>query len=170
MIGVSPTAPEIERKFLVRSFDDITSDPSGTLSEGTSIIQGYLSPPGSRDSLRVRIRAGSAHATLTLKGPRSNITREETQSDIARPIGLHLMDAAKTAVVWKTRYEYKAKDGHIWDVDQFHGPNSGLIMAEIELASESESFAVPAWCYKEVTYDTGYYNESLARHPVGPIL
>jgi len=56
-------------------------------------------------------------------------------------------------------------EGKIWEVDEFEGENKGLIMAEIELKSEDETFSVPSWIGPEVTGDLRYYNSYLARNP-----
>ncbi len=54
---------------------------------------------------------------------------------------------------------------HIWDLDLFHGDNAGLVMAEIELQQENESFQMPEWAGEEVSDDPRYYNASLVKHP-----
>ena len=60
----------------------------------------------------------------------------------------------------------KNTDGkHTWEVDEFHGDNEGLIMAEIELESESDLFDKPSWLGKEVTGDKRYYNAYLSEKP-----
>jgi CYTH domain-containing protein len=55
---------------------------------------------------------------------------------------------------------------HTWEVDVFHGDNEGLVVAEIELSSEEETFEWPDWLGEEVTGDPKYYNAMLAKHPV----
>lgn len=52
-----------------------------------------------------------------------------------------------------------------WDVDEFLGDNAGLVVAEIELADESQPFARPAWLGEEVTRDPRYFNSNLATRP-----
>ena len=64
----------------------------------------------------------------------------------------------------KTRYLVKAGE-HTFEVDEFHGENEGLIMAEIELKTENENFIKPAWLDKEGTGDDRYYNAMLTKHP-----
>ncbi|MDR1103430.1 MAG: adenylate cyclase, partial [Tannerella sp.] len=49
--------------------------------------------------------------------------------------------------------------------DVFHGDNEGLVVAEIELSSEEDTFEQPDWLGEEVTGDPRYYNAMLARHP-----
>ncbi|MCC7465446.1 MAG: adenylate cyclase, partial [Saprospiraceae bacterium] len=55
----------------------------------------------------------------------------------------------------------------IWEVDVFLGENIGLIVAEIELEHEEESFALPEWIEQEVTDDARYYNANLTLNPFG---
>ena len=59
----------------------------------------------------------------------------------------------------------QAADGHVWEVDEFHGDNAGLLVAEVELGSEDEAFCRPAWLGEEVTGDRRYYNSSLTKRP-----
>jgi CYTH domain-containing protein len=46
-------------------------------------------------------------------------------------------------------------------VDQFHGKNKGLTIAEIELQNEEEVFEKPDWLGEEVTGKPEYYNSNL---------
>ena len=54
---------------------------------------------------------------------------------------------------------------YIFEVDEFYGENEGLVIAEIELSSERETFTKPAWLGKEVTGDIRYYNSRLSKTP-----
>ena len=54
---------------------------------------------------------------------------------------------------------------NIWEIDEFHGENEGLIVAEIELTKIDESYAKPDWVGNEVTDDLRYYNNNLANNP-----
>ena len=62
----------------------------------------------------------------------------------------------------KTRYKIPSGK-HLFEVDVFHDKNEGLVIAEIELASESERFEKPAWLGEEVTGKPGYYNANLIK-------
>jgi adenylate cyclase len=53
----------------------------------------------------------------------------------------------------------------LWEVDEFLGDNQGLVVAEIELESEAQTFAKPDWVGVEVTADQRYYNSNLSVHP-----
>ncbi len=150
-------AKEIERKFLVRG------DFKAEAFQATHIIQGYLSH---KPSVRVRIRGDKGY--LTIKGPvsESGLSRFEWEKEIAVDEALALLELAEPGRIDKTRYLVKNTDGrHIWEVDEFHGENEGLIMAEIELAAEDEPFDKPNWLGKEVTGDSRYYNSMLKTHP-----
>lgn len=148
---------EIERKFLVR--DRSWAVAAG---EGKWIRQGYLND-GDRHSLRVRVRDGKK-ATLTLKFPRSGMSRLEFEYDIPLDEANELLDLCGTAVVEKRRYDIAA-DGHIWQVDVYEGANAGLMTAEVELRTEDEAVAVPAWVGDEVTGNPQYQNSRLALFP-----
>ena len=71
---------------------------------------------------------------------------------------------ALRATAEKTRYREEF-EGHRWEVDEFHGDNSGLVIAEIELANASEPFAMPPWAAAEVSDDPRYFNANLVSNP-----
>jgi CYTH domain-containing protein len=148
---------EIERKFLLRSDAWRTQARSRVLMR-----QGYLSS-GSRCSIRARI-AGE-QAWLNMKAKRSGMTRLEYEYAIpvseANEILEELCDGP---VVEKYRHEV-AIGAYVWEIDEFLRENAGLIVAEIELGSEAESFDRPEWLGDEVTSDERYYNFNLAKHP-----
>ena len=150
-------AQEIERKFLVRG------DFKAEAFQSTHIIQGYL---GHNPSVRVRIRGNSGY--LTIKGPvsESGLSRFEWEKEIAVDEALALLELAEPGRIDKTRYLVQNTDGkHTWEVDEFHGDNEGLIMAEIELTDENDAFDMPDWIGEEVTGDPRFYNSSLKAHP-----
>jgi len=148
---------EIERKFIV------CGDFKAEAFQATHIIQGYLSH---KPSVRVRIRGNSGY--LTIKGPvsQSGVSRFEWEKEIPMDEALALLELAEPGRIDKTRYLVKNTDGkHIWEVDEFHGDNEGLVMAEIELADENEPFDKPDWIGEEVTGDPRYYNSALKDWP-----
>ena len=67
-------------------------------------------------------------------------------------------------IIEKTRYE-KVVGEHIWEIDVFHGENEGLVVAEVELKSESEKLSIPSWVQEEVTGELKYLNSNLLKHP-----
>ena len=67
-------------------------------------------------------------------------------------------------IIDKTRHLVKVC-AHVFEVDEFYGNNQGLVVAEVELASEDEVFEKPDWLGEEVTSDDRYYNSMLVKHP-----
>ena len=147
---------EIERKFLV------AGDFRRKVSGASHIIQGFLSSAPGR-TVRVRIRDDRGY--LTVKGPARGLTRFEWEKEIPADEARQLLALCEPGAIDKTRHLVPASDGHVWEVDEFHGDNEGLVVAEIELASEDESFVRPAWLGAEVTGDRRYYNSSLTQCP-----
>ena len=146
---------EIERKFLV--------DPSrlNKLPEGSSIRQGYIPAHGA--TVRVRIMGEDAY--ITLKGRSEGITRSEFEYPIPVDDAKAILEELCTPpIIEKTRYKINFEN-HIWELDIFEGENSGLVMAEVELASEDETVKLPPWVTREVSGDKRYYNANLRVNP-----
>lgn len=94
------------------------------------------------------------------------MSRYEFEKEISVEEASELLALAEPGIIDKTRYLVRAADGiHTWEVDEFYGDNAGLVVAEIELSSENESFPKPEWLGKEVTGDTRYYNSALKSNP-----
>ncbi len=146
---------EIERKFLV------TSDAWRAGAAGLEIRQGYLSLDPERT---VRVRLAGTDAWLTVKGITRGATRDEFEYEIPAADAAAMLDGLCTAHVEKTRYPVRF-GGQTWEVDEFHGANEGLIVAEIELDLEGSTVKLPPWIGAEVTDDPRYYNASLATNP-----
>jgi len=148
---------EIERKFLVRK--DLWF--AIHKPQGEAIIQGYLV---SEPSLTIRIRITDTLCFLTIKGPSQNASRAEYEVSIPKKDALEILEEFTTNRIEKTRYRLQF-EGKLWEIDEFFGDNEGLIMAEIELLKEDESFKTPQWLGEEVTSDDRYKNAYLANHP-----
>ncbi|MFE8644540.1 CYTH domain-containing protein [Sphingomonas sp. NCPPB 2930] len=147
-------AIEIERKFLV------TGD-AWRAAPGTRYSQGYLN----RDKARtVRVRIAGDQGFLTIKGVSVGATRAEFEYPVPLADAQEMLSLCDGPVVQKTRHRV-VHDGLAWEVDAFLGDNAGLVVAEIELASENQAFALPDWVGREVTGDPRYFNSSLAVHP-----
>lgn len=147
-------AIEIERKFLV--------SPDWPRPErGTRMVQGYLASSG---GLTVRVRKTDDHAYLTLKGPARGLSRAEFEYEIPTDDADALLALGGGSVVEKTRYLVPAGP-HTFEVDVFEGANQGLVVAEIELSSEDESFERPSWLRAEVSDDPRYRNSALVERP-----
>ena len=148
---------EIERKFLV------AGPFRGEVSGSTHMVQGFLNSTPGRT---VRVRIGGERAWITVKGPARGLTRFEWEKEIPAAEAECLLALCEPGIIDKTRHFIPSADGrHTWEVDEFHGDNAGLVVAEIELAAEDESFERPAWLGEEVTLDRRYYNTSLAKNP-----
>jgi CYTH domain-containing protein len=148
---------EIERKFLVcGEFMDRTTD-------ATEIVQGYLSSSPDR-TVRVRVRDEKGFITVKGLADDSGIARYEWEKEIPVEDARELLKICEPWPVEKTRY-LVPYGGHIIEVDVFHGANSGLVMAEIELHSTDEAFEKPPWLGEEVSGDPRYYNSSLSVKP-----
>ena len=149
---------EIERKFLVLS-EDFKSEAF----QHIHIVQGFLNTDPYRT---VRVRLKGEQGFITVKGISndSGTTRLEWEKEISKEEAKKLLLICETGVIDKIRYEIK-KGSHIFEVDQFFGDNEGLIVAEIELSSENETFEKPNWIGEEVTGITKYYNSQLSKHP-----
>lgn len=150
-------ALEIERKFLV------TGQFKQYAFAQEEIVQGYLSSVPER-TVRIRIKAGEAYITIKGEGNESGTSRYEWEKKIAVSDARELLRLCEPGVIDKIRY-YIIGGNHTFEVDEFHGENEGLIIAEIELSDENESFEKPAWLGSEVTGDERYYNASLIKNP-----
>ena len=149
---------EIERKFLV------TSDAfKGEAFVQNRIKQGYLSSVPER-TVRVRIKGNKGFLTIKGISNESGISRFEWEKEIPVDEAEKLLLLCETGVIDKTRFEVKTGN-HIIEIDEFYGENEGLIMAEIELKSETESFEKPVWLGEEVTNDKRFYNAYLSNYP-----
>ena len=151
-------AQEIERKFLVKS-----EDFKKEASKETRITQGYLSSVPER-TVRVRIKGNKGFITVKGVGSASGASRFEWEMEIPVNEVEDLLKICEPGVIDKTRYEIKAGK-HTFEVDEFYGDNNGLVVAEVELDSESELFVKPDWLGEEVTGDTRYYNSMLMKSP-----
>lgn len=149
---------EIERKFLIVS-DDFKKEAF----RQNRIVQGYLSSVPER-TVRVRIKGEKGFLTVKGKGNESGMSRLEWENEIPLNEAELLLSICEKGVIDKIRYEVK-KDNHVFEVDVFSGENDGLIIAEIELHSELETFEKPDWLGEEVTNDEKYYNAYLSKKP-----
>ena len=149
---------EIERKFLVKS--DAFKAEAFKRSE---IKQGYLNSHPERTT-RIRIQDDTAFITIKGKSSESGLSRFEWEKEIPVNEALELLKLCEPGVIEKMRYLVKV-DAHVFEIDEFFGENEGLVMAEIELKSEDDTFEKPEWLGKEVTGDNKYYNSQLCNNP-----
>ena len=147
---------EIERKFLVRD------NSFRSMAQGTRYRQGYLSSAKERV---VRVRTIDDKGFLTIKGITTGATRVEYEYEIPLKEAEAMLDElCEQPLIEKNRYKIAYK-GFIWEVDEFFGENQGLILAEVELESEDQSYDKPEWIADEVTGDPKYFNSNLIKNP-----
>ena len=149
---------EIESKFLLKN-----TDFKKEAFNKTRIIQGFLSTQKKR-TVRVRIREDKAYLTIKGKSTNNGLMRFEWEREIDKPEAENLLNLCKNSIIDKIRYEVKV-DNHVFEVDEFLGANKGLLIAEVELKSEHETFTKPSWLGKEVTGKKKYYNSMLSKNP-----
>ncbi len=149
---------EIERKFLVKN-----DSYKNLATVQKKIAQGYLNTNPER-TVRVRIANEKGFLTIKGKGNDSGMTRFEWEKEILIEEATALLLLCEKGVIKKTRFEIPVGN-HLYEVDEFYGENEGLIMAEIELSHEIESFEKPDWLGMEVTNNERYYNAYLSKNP-----
>lgn len=156
-----PTPLEIERKFLVRELpDNIDAFPH------EEIVQGYLAIMENGTEIRLRRKGEKYYQTVKSGGSK---TRTEVEIEITPEQFEKLWPLTVVKRVEKTRYEISLGD-QIVELDIYHGQLEGLLSAEIEFNTEiaSTGFTVPAWLGDEITQDSRYKNQNLARHGIPP--
>ena len=149
---------EIERKFLVVSNEFINQ-----AFRKKRIVQAYLNSNPER-TVRVRMKGTQGFITVKGKSNASGTTRVEWEKEIPLEEAETLLNLCEKGIIDKIRYEIQSGN-HVIEVDVFSGENEGLIIAEIELNSEHESFEKPAWLGDEVTSDERFYNSHLIKKP-----
>lgn len=149
---------EIERKFLV-----ISEEFKNLASKKFRIIQGFLNTHPER-TVRIRIKGDQAFLTIKGKSSKNGLTRFEWEKEIPVVEAEELMKLCEPGLIEKMRYLVEIKD-HTFEIDEFFGENQGLIVAEIELHSENDTFEKPEWLGEEVTGDVRYYNSQLSKNP-----
>ena len=150
-------AIEIERKFLVKG------NYKQEAYRAIRITQGYLSSVPER-SVRVRIKGNKGFITIKGIGNTDGVSRYEWEKEIPLEEAKEILLICEPGIIEKTRYLIKAGE-YTFEVDEFHGDNEGLVIAEVELPDENADFERPEWLGKEVTGDSRYYNVMLVKHP-----
>ena len=149
---------EIEKKFLV-----LNNSFKVAAFNKNRITQGYLSSVPER-TVRVRIKGDKGYLTIKGLSNDTGMSRFEWEKEIPVEEALQLLKLCEGGKIDKIRFEIQSGK-HIFEVDEFFGENEGLIIAEIELSSETENFEKPDWLGEEVTNDERYYNAYLSRNP-----
>ncbi len=149
-------AVEIERKFLVKPGAWTPRDA------GTPFTQGYLV---SQDGCVVRVRREGREAKLTIKGATTGISRLEFEYTIPEADAAVMLDQLCGHPLIEKHRHLERHGEHTWEIDVFHGDNDGLVVAEVELTSETDEPTRPAWLGDEVSGDPRYSNSNLRTHP-----
>ena len=152
-----PIPVECERRFLV------TGDGWREMArQANRIRQGYLT---NTEGVTVRVRRVGERGYLTIKTPKQGISRAELEYEIPAEHADFLIEAAcGRRMIEKVRHEI-THAGLAWTVDEFHGLNQGLVLAEIELDRADRPLVLPAWVGPEVTATNRFHNSYLSRHP-----
>ncbi|MCD8290348.1 MAG: CYTH domain-containing protein [Prevotella sp.] len=151
---------EIERKFLVHK----KNEPYKAAAFASSrICQGYICD-GKFPTVRVRIRDDKGYITIKGKSNNSGLSRYEFEKEISLEEAQQLMKLCMPELIDKTRYLIRSGT-HVFEVDEFYGNNAGLVMAEVELDSEEETYVKPDFIGDEVTGDKRFNNSSLRKNP-----
>ena len=147
---------EIEKKFLV------INESWRNISEKVKYKQGYLNLDKKRI---VRVRTIKNLGFITIKGIATGAVKREYEYEIPISDANEMLTLlCKKPLIEKYRYKIPFA-GLIWEVDEFLGENSGLVLAEVELSSEDQTFEMPNWAGEEVTYDQRYFNSNLIAKP-----
>jgi adenylate cyclase len=147
---------EIERKFLVTGEHWRGEHPR------IEMRQGYLSTTPERT---VRVRLEGPKGILTIKGKAEGCIRLEYEYEIPADEAMEMLDRlCPQPQIEKVRH-LVPYSGDTWEVDEFHGENAGLVVAELELESPCQRFDRPSWLGEEVTEDHAYSNSSLSKYP-----
>jgi len=149
---------EIERKFLVKN-DSFKKEAYNSYR----IKQAYLNSHKER-TIRIRIAGEEAFITVKGKSSKNGLSRFEWEKKIPVAEAEELLELCEPGRIEKTRFLVKV-DQHIFEVDEFYKDNEGLVIAEVELTSETEKVILPDWIGEEVTGDEKYYNSYLVQKP-----
>ena len=127
---------EIERKFLVKNIPPVLDNYKKRYIE-----QAYLCT-----SPTVRVRRDNDDYYLTYKG-KGFIVREEYNLPLTKESYEHLLSKADGIIITKTRYEIPDGNNLIIELDIFEGEYKGLVLAEVEFATEEDavSYTPPEW-------------------------
>jgi adenylate cyclase len=150
-------AVEIEHKYLVH----IDLWRKATSHASVRITQAYMLTDPNKT---IRVRTMGTTAFITIKGKTIGASRAEFEYEIPLGDAQELIAQFCHNCIDKTRH-YVNYENKLWEVDEFHGENQGLIVAEIELNTETETYTLPNWVGENVTTDMRYTNAKLSVTP-----
>lgn len=151
---------ETEHKFLV-----VDSSFKNMSKRQLEIRQGYLNRNPERT---VRIRtikeqpSETCSAFITVKGKNQGDTRLEFEYPVPFDDACEMLSLCESGILEKVRWivDYK---GLVWEVDEFKGSLSGLVIAEVEAAENEFKEKIPPFAGEDVTGDPRYYNSMLSK-------
>ena len=146
---------EIERKFLVGNLPaDLAEHDKKTIRQGYLIV--------TDDGTELRVRQKGDHFFQTIKSG-EGLSRTEIEIELTRAQFDALWPHTENRRVSKIRHTVPLGE-HTAEVDVFSGALDGLILVEVEFATEAASgqFVPPNWFGEEVTENKGYKNKRLA--------
>jgi len=148
---------EIERKFLVNvdKWREIEKPKAEFYRQAYLLID---------PKKTIRVRETETSAYITIKSLSIGISRTEFEYEIPKEDAAELIDKFSISIVTKKRFRIDFRN-KIWEIDEFSGENSGLLLAEIELKDENEPFEIPNWIGQEVSGEEKYYNSNLSVNP-----
>ena len=149
---------EIERKFKV------VGNYKSEAYDFKTIKQGYMLANENGRNVRIRIKGDKGFITIKGTSSETGMSRFEWEMEIPVNEAEELLQLCNEGKIEKVRYLVKSGK-HTFEVDEFHGDNEGLVVAEVELSSETEEFIRPEWLGEEVTGDVRYYNSQLTQCP-----
>lgn len=149
---------EIERKFLVKKGGAYKR----AAFSSSHIQQGYIPADGA--TVRIRVRDEQAFLTIKSRSVDGGLTRYEFEKEISLNEAGHLLKLCRGGVIDKHRYLVKSGT-HVFEIDEFHGDNEGLVIAEVELGNNTESYEKPDFIGPDVTGDARFYNSNMLRNP-----
>jgi adenylate cyclase len=147
-------AIEIERRFRVAN-----DDWRASVDRSTRITQGYLAITG-LSVIRVRVRDTEGY--VTIKSRDGGLARDEFEYAIPVADAKSLLTLCGQRILEKIRHEVNYA-GYCWEVDEYLPPLEDLIIAEVEMQSESEDPPRPPWIGEDITHDGNYSNAALAQ-------
>lgn len=138
---------EIERKFLVKN-----DAWRAHVTHSERLRDGLVAR---EDDLKVRVRCYGNRTTLCVKSGRRGISRDEFEYEIPRDHAEEIFAHCTGRILEKTRHYVPAQRG-AWEIDVYHDVLDGIVIAEIELDSESAVVQLPDWIGAEITGDPRY--------------
>ena len=145
-------AYEIEHKYLV------IDDSFRAMAIGkVKICQGYLNRNPDRT---VRVRTMGENGFLTVKSRNHGAKRLEFEYEIPGSDAEEILKLAEPGIVKKTRY-FVPFGGLVWEVDEFHGSQEGVIVAEVEIPDDGHIYEKPPFIGEDITGNPAYYNSNM---------